>query len=201
MHSLSPKSKIWIRQANPEKDIDGILEIQKLCYHAGMRESFDVFESIVMHGWSYVAIDVAQAGCSGGHGIVGYLVAHPWHTLAYPPRLHARLEPPSAVVCLFIHDVAVHPEHRRLGVAKMLVRTFCKRLTEHPIPFLPCTFVAVHGTAERHVDATRLACEPDILRSYADPSATYMMVASENVHLLFISFPNSLFPFLREKKG
>lgn len=179
MHSLSHKHKIWIRQASSDEDIKGILEIQKMCYHPGMRESFEVFDSIVVHGWSYVAIDTALAAAS--EKIIGYLVAHPWHTLTYPPRLHALLDPPTAVVCMFLHDVAVHPEHRHRGLAHALFRTFCKRLHEHPIPFLPCTFVAVHGTAEKHVHATRLSCDPDILRSYADASATYMMIASEHM--------------------
>ena len=53
--------------------------------------------------------------------VVGYLFSHPGHFSA-PPGLNKLLEdqagPPD---CYFIHDVAVHPAQRGIGVAQLLV--------------------------------------------------------------------------------
>lgn len=167
--------KTRIRLASSSTDVDGILEVQKTCYRMGMCESFDVFESMIVHGWSYVAVDE-----SSDEKIVGYIVAHPWHTLAYPPHLHTCLTSPPMMECLFIHDIAVLQSHQHLGIAHIMFNTLCKRLTKHT-PILPCTFVAVHNSAGKHVHAIVLPCAPDILRSYGDESATYMMYKPEYI--------------------
>jgi len=160
-------------RAATSSDIDGILEVQKTCYHLGMCESCSVFESIIIHGWSYVAVEIDD---SSNEKIIGYLVAHAWHTLAYPPHLHSCLTPHSKVECLFIHDIAVLSSHRRLGLAHTMFNMLCKH-----IPSLPCSFVAVHNSAEKHVHAIVLPCSPDILQSYGDESATYMMYKPEYI--------------------
>jgi len=173
------ESILRIRKASSDGDIQSILEVQKTCYHPSMCESYEVFESILGHGWSYVAVDATAAAST--EKIVGYLVAHPWHTLAYPPRLHECLTPPPIVTCLFLHDMAVRPSYCNQGVAHELFRTFCKSLTKYPIPHLPSTFMAVNGTAEKHVHATHLSCDLDIIRSYKDASATYMMYTADYI--------------------
>ena len=65
------------------------------------------------------------AGCLIAEGalgeVLGYAVSHPGR-LGRPPALDSRLgELPSDADCLYLHDVALLPEARGLGLGELLV--------------------------------------------------------------------------------
>lgn len=97
-------------------DLPAVLEIQLAAYGAGYQESAAVLGR---------KLELAPGGCwlahMGGAAAVGYVFAHPWDG-AGAPALHAPLASiPAGAAHGFVHDLAVSPAARGLGVAAALL--------------------------------------------------------------------------------
>jgi len=88
-------------------DVARVLNVQHACYAPELHEERDVFESIVRCGMSRVV-------CAEG-GIVGYALVHGIADPDDPPGLNAAVMMQQHQDHVFIHDVAVHPDHRGKG--------------------------------------------------------------------------------------
>lgn len=95
-------------------DLPAVLAIQLAAYGAGYQESAAVLGR---------KLELAPRGCwlaHVGEAAVGYVFAHPWHG-AGAPALHAPLASiPASADHGFVHDLAVSPAARGLGVAAAL---------------------------------------------------------------------------------
>lgn len=118
-------------------------------------------------------------GCrvlAAGGGIAGYGLAHPWMKHQVPPLDDFLGQLPDGADCVYIHDVAVLPDHRG-GAARAYVIEIEQLARSSGIATL--ALVSVYGT---HVLWKRLgfhAVAPDAalrakLSSYG-ASATYML--------------------------
>ena len=120
-------------------------------------------------------------GCrvlDAGNEIVGYGLAHPWMQQQIPPLDDFLGRLPDAADCLYVHDVAVLPDHRG-GVARAYVTEIEQLARSSGIATL--ALVSVYGTRVlwerlgfRSVAAD--AALRDKLSSYG-ASATYMLRA------------------------
>jgi len=95
-------------------DLPAVLAIQRAAYGDGYQESAAVLGR---------KLELAPQACwlAQSDGIaVGYVFAHPWNDAGAPP-LHAPLQaPPAQAAHGFVHDLAVSPAARGLGVAAAL---------------------------------------------------------------------------------
>ena len=94
-------------------DLPAVLAIQHAAYGAGYQESATVLGR---------KLEFAPGACWLAHMdevAVGYVFAHPWSDAGAPP-LHASLVLPAAADRGFVHDLAVLPAARGLGVAATL---------------------------------------------------------------------------------
>ncbi|KZE30283.1 hypothetical protein AVW16_12705 [Crenobacter luteus] len=96
-------------------DLDGVLAVQRRCYRPELIESRAALAS--RHR---LAPDTCWVAARDG-ALLGYLFAHPWQGEA-PPALDAPLAAlPAMADTLFIHDLALHPDARGLGLGPRLV--------------------------------------------------------------------------------
>ncbi|QOZ52419.1 GNAT family N-acetyltransferase [Bradyrhizobium sp. CCBAU 53338] len=109
-------------------------------------------------------------------GIAGYGLAHPWMRHNIPPLDDFLDRLPDAADCLYVHDVAVLPDHRG-GAARAYVTEIQQLARSSGIAAL--ALVSVYGTRVlwerlgfRPVAADTALC--DKLSSYGT-SATYML--------------------------
>lgn len=163
------------------EDLDAIMNIQSMCYAPELVESRGVFECMLETSWVCSEVHGEVGSCY--EKVIGYLLAHPWHDPDVPPRLHSVEDLECKFVgspaCFFIHDLTVHPEHRGLGVASLLLASI------HHVADL--CLVAVNGTAAsfwpkhgfRPVHPANDRVE-SALDTYCDPSATFMVQRSKN---------------------
>jgi GNAT superfamily N-acetyltransferase len=95
-------------------DLPAVLAIQHAAYGAGYQESAEVLGR---------KLELAPRGCwlaHMGEVAVGYVFAHPWDG-AGAPALHAPIASiPARADHGFVHDLAVSPAVRGLGVAAAL---------------------------------------------------------------------------------
>jgi hypothetical protein len=95
-------------------DLPAVLAIQRAAYGDGYQESAAVLGR---------KLELAPQACwlAQSDGIaVGYVFAHPWNDAGAPP-LHAPLQAlPANAAHGFVHDLAVSPAARGLGVAAAL---------------------------------------------------------------------------------
>lgn len=149
-------------KANAE-DLEVMLKIQKCCYILSMNESKEVFESIVKGNLCFV-VHV--------HGeTVGYLLAHYWHDVSHPPRLHEKLVQSGHTLCCFVHDLAIKPQYRGKGYARKLLMEL-----KSEIGNMPCSLVSVNGTADfwQIYGFENQNCGIEILSTYGD-DAKFML--------------------------
>lgn len=96
-------------------DLDRVLAIQQRCYPMAYHEPRAAFENKLRH-----APDSAWLAQSGERALA-YLVTLPVDE-AHFPALHASdWHPPSMAKWLYLHDLAVDPEHRGSGAGQRLV--------------------------------------------------------------------------------
>ncbi|MDI2112140.1 GNAT family N-acetyltransferase [Commensalibacter nepenthis] len=107
-----------------DRELDDILRIQDLCYHEIEPESPEVMAS-KLHtspNTCFVAKDT--------NGVRGYLLSLP-SSLGNPPQLHSNTQTTEPDPnCLYLHDLAIHPNARGLGVGKLLIQYFAKTALE-----------------------------------------------------------------------
>ena len=95
-------------------DLPAVLAIQRAAYGDGYQESAAVLAR---------KLELAPQACwlaQSDGAAVGYVFAHPWDAAGAPP-LHAPLQAlPANAAHGFVHDLAVSPAARGLGVAAAL---------------------------------------------------------------------------------
>ncbi|KFZ36442.1 hypothetical protein HR45_16635 [Shewanella mangrovi] len=142
-----------------------IATIQQSCYVNGLLESIDVLKSKqrMAPDCCFILLSQQQA--------VGYCLAHPWTNVS-PPELHQSLELPEVTDSLYLHDIAVLPSGRGLGLAQAVVAELAQMAQQRRYQSL--SLVAVAGAASYW---QRLGFEPcptkKDLRVYGS-SAVYM---------------------------
>lgn len=103
-----------------DHDLDAILTIQDLCYHEIDPESPESMLSKIHISpeTCFVAKDDQETR--------GYLLSIP-ATLGNPPQLHSETQTlDKHPNCLYLHDLAIHPKARGMGVGKLLFQHFAK---------------------------------------------------------------------------
>lgn len=107
-------------------DVSHMYALQRLCYAETphLLEDADFYRACVI---VYPELCwVAKRACNGE--LIGYLIAHETMSGTDEPKLNEIPIPPSlSDVC--IHDVAVHPVYRGIGVAKHLMKIFFRNLS------------------------------------------------------------------------
>jgi GNAT superfamily N-acetyltransferase len=76
--------------------------------------------------------------------VAGYAIAHPWRLGTVPALGLAHIDIPQAPDCLWLHDVALRPTLRGLGLIPTLLTRLDALARAHTLPMLALT--AVHGT-------------------------------------------------------
>lgn len=107
-------SLLQLRPLQPY-DLPRVLHIQAACYAPVLRESAATFTH---------KLGLWPDGCLGAWyntTLAGYLFAHPWKVddLVLLHKLVSTL--PADADCLYLHDLAVDPVARRLGLARELL--------------------------------------------------------------------------------
>lgn len=97
-------------------DAASIQFIQSACYPAHLLESTQTL--LAKCFLSPQSCWLAESAA----GPLGYLFTHPWHD-DEPPALNQVLERlPEHADTFFLHDLAIHPDSRKQGVAQALIR-------------------------------------------------------------------------------
>ncbi len=116
-------------------DLPGVMEVQRSAYPDGLIEPAASFAR---------KLEIWPEGARGafdGDVLAGYLFCHPWPTGTVAPFGSKRIVIPTAKADLFIHDLAVRPERRGVGIASLLVREAVAMAAAHRLS--RCALVAV----------------------------------------------------------
>jgi ribosomal protein S18 acetylase RimI-like enzyme len=119
-------------------DFPSILTIQALCYTELVPESEQSLRAKLLASplTCYVACQYAS--------VIGYLIAVPWH-FGDPPELNAETcILPADTDSLYLHDMAVAPTARKLGVGKILIENFIKQTVV--LKFSSASLIAVQDS-------------------------------------------------------
>lgn len=109
------------------EDLDAVIQIQALAYSDDFLESPQVFARKLQLApeFCWVAQQIDQ--------VLGYLFSHPWAD-HLPPALHSPLDTlPSPSYLWFIHDMAIAPVARGLGLASRLYQIAQQTAFEHQL--------------------------------------------------------------------
>lgn len=121
-----------------ESDLPAALAIQSAVYPSFLVETADAFASRL-----HVSTQFCLAAAYHGK-LVAYLLAHGWPQQS-PPTIGAILTTPASSEVLFLHDLAVSPNGRGLGLGrKMVERAF--ELAAHQ-KLTRAELIAVEGAA------------------------------------------------------
>ncbi|WP_273428817.1 GNAT family N-acetyltransferase [Chitinibacter tainanensis] len=101
-------------------DLPAVAAIQASCYPPELLEQAECFAA-------KIAFSPASHWLAERDGeALGYLFCHPWQGWQ-PPELDSRQlcwpQPQAAADCFYLHDLAVAPSARGLGVAEQLIDT------------------------------------------------------------------------------
>jgi len=120
-------------------EIESVLEIQRDCYGEGYIEDSGTFTRMIA---------VYPQGCLGvsvGGIRAGYVFFHPYHDNIVKP-LDFQLALDGREDCMYLHDIAVHPRYRGMGLTRLLMEGF-DRETRGEGFNVQC-LVAVQGSQE-----------------------------------------------------
>lgn len=161
-----------IKPMNPE-DLTAMLDIQTACYTEITPESKESLASKLMSSPSTCFV-AYQNDC-----LIGYLISLP--SLFSSPfklnALHTQLD--ETPDCLYLHDLAISPSARGLGVAAALIEQFFKQFNtssfqqacliaiQHSVPFwsrygftpAPTDVLSKEKLASYGSDATYMICQ------------------------------------------
>ncbi len=99
-------------------DMESILTIQALCYYAIEPENEVSMASKIMTSPDTCFV------ANNNREILGYLLAIP-ALLGEPPTLNDQTQSLDKTAnCLYLHDLAIHPDARGKGIAKLLLDQF-----------------------------------------------------------------------------
>lgn len=122
-----------------ESDLPRIIEIQAASYTEVAPESGESLLAKLRA--SPTTCFVAESEGSVG----GYLFSLPWEFLN-PPRLNSHeCRLPLNPDCLYLHDLAIAPEWRKVGAGRALVDAFVARL--EPLGLGRASLIAVQGSS------------------------------------------------------
>lgn len=115
MTAQQPDIDIRLMQA---VDLPAVLTLQAQAYRTLPPESLPCYQAKLAAAPTscFVAMHHSQ--------LIGYLVSHPWISTRPPAFDAPDCVPPAAADCLYLHDLAVHPDSRKLGAGAALVRRF-----------------------------------------------------------------------------
>jgi GNAT superfamily N-acetyltransferase len=129
------------------------------------------------------ALPLDGGGLGGGGTVrkgapVGYIISHPW-TYAAPPALNSLLRAlPTPATTYYIHDIALLPEARGTGAAKIIIQQLIELARTFHLPNL--SLVAVNNSVafwQRHgFVLTPVPALDAKLKSY-DEAARFMVRA------------------------
>lgn len=127
-----------IIQPMQETDLDEVLTIQAQCYTEIEPESKASFNAKLLASPTtcFVAHD--------GNRIAGYLMSLPWVFSAPPTLNDEKCQQPNKPDCLYLHDLAVAPFTRQLGVGQLLVNRFFEQLQNCKLQ--RASLVAIQGS-------------------------------------------------------
>ncbi len=96
-------------------DAAAIQHIQAACYPRALQESIDnlLAKSRLSPDSCWIALNEQHA--------LGYLFAHPWAGSLPPTLNHPLANLPDNTDTLFLHDLAIHPHARGLGIGRTLI--------------------------------------------------------------------------------
>lgn len=96
-------------------DLSLVLAIQQRCYPPAYHEPLAAFENKLKQ-----APDSAWLAVSGAHALA-YLVTLPVDETHFPALHAANWAPPPQAKWLYLHDLAVDPDHRGSGAGQRLI--------------------------------------------------------------------------------
>ena len=95
-------------------DIAGVLAVQALCYAPAMNESADTIQHRLQQAADFAWVADTPLG------VVAYLVTYP-SQLGKLTRLGEAFQVSDSADCLYLHDLAVAPNGKGLGLGQQLV--------------------------------------------------------------------------------
>ncbi|MDW5415669.1 GNAT family N-acetyltransferase [Iodobacter sp. CM08] len=138
LSSYAVKDAILMRPFTPS-DIQSLMGIQSACYPANLLEEAEHLTA--KHQQSPSSCWVATQH----QHVLAYLLTHPWSGDT-PPALNAPLPTPNQSCDIyFIHDLAVHPSARGLGLAQQLLDTALKWARQEKLQKI--RLIAIAGAA------------------------------------------------------
>ncbi|WP_157945997.1 GNAT family N-acetyltransferase [Vibrio gangliei] len=129
----------------PEQAWPQIEQIQDVAYRDGLAEDIDILKikADVSPETCFVCMDEEQQ-------VLGYVLAHPWES-DQPPCINQDISDSEEVVSpedastLYIHDLAISPKARGVGVAQALIENLLDQAQAFNIDTV--SLVAVQGMA------------------------------------------------------
>ncbi|MPM68702.1 hypothetical protein SDC9_115636 [bioreactor metagenome] len=164
----------WLPRPLGLDDLPGLTEVQRACYGDAYVEGAEVFARRI----------ASAANCSmvltRGGEVCAYLAAYGSRVGKVTP-LHGDFEAVSAADTLYLHDMAVHPDHAGRGLARVLLLAMRKHAQALGLRY--SGLVSVQGSQaywERQgyaVHALQDEAQRARLATYGD-EAVYMLMAS-----------------------
>jgi predicted N-acetyltransferase YhbS len=154
---------LLIRQLNVD-EIEDVLRVQEKCY------SFDLLERRECFVHKY---NLFPTGCLGvflNHQLIGYIFFHPWmlnHTVPLDDTTYVL---PANSDCLYIHDLAILPDHRHAKVGAQLIDQVV--LISQELSLMSYALIAVQNSESYW---TRWGFESNRPMKYGNGAATYMI--------------------------
>lgn len=127
-----------VLRAMQEADFPNIMVIQQACYYALEPESWASLHA--KFSLSPRTCLVAETDSR----LIGYLFALPWHDQSLPALNCILTELPAAPNCLYVHDLAIHPDVRHSGAGSAMIRSVRQIALQHQLS--KAILVSVQGS-------------------------------------------------------
>ncbi len=153
------------------KDVKNVVYVQEKSYSPVLYEGESFYSAIQKH---------YSQGCWIAHHpngvIAGYMIAYPVRANEPPPLDTDSFPPLHECRSLHLHDMAIHPDWRGLGLTKMLMQQYERLLSKSH--FALASLIAVQNTKifwEKY--GFRVSSDNKDLSSYGDEA--YYMIKSK----------------------